>query len=108
MPGSCEGRRGACFARGTELLVGEVNLLPSEAEQKRSERPEYSCQRIRGVPLGMSSIHPQYLDADPSDRSAAADVLLRQEPEEEEEEEDDVDGKEDDDADDKDDDGYSE
>ncbi len=59
--------------------------------------------------MGMSSIRPEYLDADPSDRSVAADVLLRQEPDEEEdEEEDEGDGKEDDDDDDKDDDGYSE
>ena len=49
-------------------------------------------------------------DSDPSDRSVAADVLLRQEPDEEEEdeEEDEGDGKEDDHHDDKDDDGYSE
>ena len=57
------------------------------------------------VPLGMSSIHPECLDSDPSDRSVAADVLLRQEPEDEEEEEDDR--KKDDDDDDTDD-GYSE
>ena len=49
----------------------------------------------------MSSIHPENLDSDPSDRSVAADVLLRQEPDEEEDEED-----EDDDTDD--DEGYSE
>ena len=60
----------------------------------------------------MSRIHPEGPDSDPSDRSVAADVLLRQEPDEEEdEEEDEGDGKEDDDdddGDDKDDDGYSE
>ncbi len=57
----------------------------------------------------MRRICPEYLDADPSDRSVAADVLLRQEPDEEEdEEEDEGDGKEDDDDDDQDDDGYSE
>ena len=56
----------------------------------------------------MSGIHPECPDSEPSDRSVAADVLLRQEPDEEEdEEEDEGDGKEDDD-DDKDDDGYSE
>jgi hypothetical protein len=59
--------------------------------------------------LGMSRTHPECPDSDPSDRSVAADVLLRQEPdEEEEEEEDEGDGKEDDDDDDTDDDGYSE
>jgi hypothetical protein len=59
--------------------------------------------------LDMSRIHPECPDSDLSDRSVAADVLLRQEPDEEEdEEEDEGDGKEDDDGDDKDDDGYSE
>ena len=70
------------------------------------------CQGVRGVRLDMSRIYPEGPDSDPSDRSAAADVLLRQEPDEEEdEEEDEGDGKEDDDdddGDDKDDDGYSE
>ena len=57
--------------------------------------------------MGMRRIRPEYLDSDPSDRSVAADVLLRQEPDEEEDEqEDEGDGKDDDD--DKDDDGYSE
>jgi hypothetical protein len=60
---------------------------------------------IRGVPLDMSRTHPECPESNPSDRSVAADVLLRQEPdEEEEEEEEEGDGKEDDD----DDDGYSE
>jgi hypothetical protein len=71
------------------------------------------AQGVRGVPLGMSSIHPECPDSDPSDVLVAADVLLRQEPDEEEDEEEDEgdgDGKEreDDDDDDKDDDGYSE
>ena len=61
------------------------------------------------LPLDMSGIHPECPNSDPSDRSVAADVLLRQETDEEEdEEEDEGDGKEDDDNDDKDDDGYSE
>ena len=56
----------------------------------------------------MGRIHPECLDSDPSDRSVAVDVLLRQEPDEEEdEEEDEGDGKQDDDDDDTDD-GYSE
>jgi hypothetical protein len=54
----------------------------------------------------MRRIRPEYLDPHRSDRSAAADVLLRQEPDEDQEE-DEGDGKEDDDDDDKDD-GYSE
>ena len=37
----------------------------------------------------MSRIRPQCLDANPSDRSAQADVLLREEPDEEEDEEED-------------------
>jgi len=66
------------------------------------------CQRQQSVPLDMSRIHPECPDSDPSDRSAAADVLLRQEPDEEEdEEEDEGDGKEDDEDDDNGD-GYSE
>ena len=57
----------------------------------------------------MGRIHPEYLDSNPSDRSVAADALLRQEPDEEEdEEEDEGDGKEEKEDDDKDDDGYSE
>ena len=56
----------------------------------------------------MSRIHPVCLDSDPSDRSIAADVFVREEPaEEEDEEEDEADGK-DDDEDDEDDSGYSE
>jgi hypothetical protein len=54
----------------------------------------------------MSRICPQCLDAKPSDRSAQADVLLREEPDEEEEE-DEGDRKEDDEDEDTDD-GYSE
>jgi hypothetical protein len=53
----------------------------------------------------MSRIHPECPDSDPSDRSVAADVLLRQEPAEEEDEEDD---EEDEDDDTDDDEGYSE
>jgi hypothetical protein len=62
--------------------------------------------RARGVPLSMSRKQPEFLDADPSSRSRAADVLVREEPEDEEEEEDD--GKEEDDEDKEDDEGYSE
>jgi hypothetical protein len=55
----------------------------------------------------MSRIRPENLDPEISDRSVAADALLRQEPDEEEDEEDEDDGKEDED-DDEEDDGYSE
>jgi hypothetical protein len=59
--------------------------------------------------LIMSRLHPERHDSDPSDRSIAANVLVRQEPDEEEDdEEDDGGGKEDDDDEDRDDDGYSE
>jgi hypothetical protein len=64
------------------------------------------AKRISGVPLGMSRIHPECPDSDPCDRSAAADVVVRQEPEEEDEDEDEGDGTEDNDNDN--DDGYSE
>ena len=53
----------------------------------------------------MSRIHPECPDSDPSDRSVAAEVLLRQEPDEEEDEEED---EEDEDDDTDDDEGYSE
>lgn len=59
----------------------------------------------------MRRIHSECPDSGPSDRSVAADVLLRQEPdkeEDEEEEEEEGDGKEGGDDDGKDDDGYSE
>lgn len=57
----------------------------------------------------MSRIHPECPNSGLSDRSVAADVLLRQEPDEEEDEEEgDGDGKEDEDDDGKDDEGYSE
>ena len=60
--------------------------------------------RARGVPLSMSRKQPEFLDADPSSRSRAAHVLVREEPEDEEDEEDD--GKEGEDK--EDDEGYSE
>jgi hypothetical protein len=60
-------------------------------------------QRLRGVPLDMSRIHPECPDSASADRSVAASVLLRQEPDEEEEEEEEDDRKEDDDAEDEDD-----
>jgi hypothetical protein len=66
--------------------------------------------RVRGAPLDMSRKHSEWRGSDPSDRSVAADVLLRQEPEEEEgqeEDEDEDDGNEDDDETNADD-GYSE
>jgi hypothetical protein len=59
--------------------------------------------RARGVPLSMSRIRPEFLGADPSSRSRAADVLVREEPEDEED-----DGNEEDDEDKEDDEGYSE
>jgi len=59
--------------------------------------------RARGVPLSMSRIEPEFLGADPSSRSRAADVLVREEPEDEED-----DGNEEDDEDKEDDEGYSE
>jgi hypothetical protein len=53
----------------------------------------------------MNRVRPESLDADPSDRSVAGDVLLRKEPDEEEDEEEDE-GDENDDDDDKNDDDY--
>jgi hypothetical protein len=59
---------------------------------------------VRGVPLGMSRIRSEYLEADTSDRSIAADVFVREEPDEDEED----DGEEEDGEDKEDDEGYSE
>jgi len=56
----------------------------------------------------MSRICPQCLDANRSDPSAQADVLLREEPDEEEDEEDDEGDRKEDDEDEDTDDGYSE
>jgi len=58
----------------------------------------------------MSRIRPECLDADCSDRSAQADVLLREEPDEEEDDEEDEGNVTDDEADNEkdDDEGYSE
>ena len=56
----------------------------------------------------MRRISPQCLDSNPSDRSAQADVLLREEPDEEEDEEEDEGDRKDDDKDEDTDDGYSE
>jgi len=59
--------------------------------------------------VDMSRIFPQCLDANPSDRSARSDVLLRQEPDEEEDDEEDEGNVTDDEGDDdeEDDGGYS-
>jgi hypothetical protein len=54
----------------------------------------------------MRKIGSEYLDADPSIRSVAADVLFREAPDDEEDEEDD--GAAEDDEDKEDDEGYSE
>jgi hypothetical protein len=56
----------------------------------------------------MSRIHPECLESGPSDRSVAADALLRQEPDEGEDEEDEGEDNEDADDDNEDDAGYSE
>jgi hypothetical protein len=56
----------------------------------------------------MSRMHPESSDSDPSDRSVAADVFLRQEPDEEEDEEEDEGDRKEDDEDEDTDDGYSE
>ena len=58
--------------------------------------------------VDMSRIFPQCLDANPSDRSAHADVLFREAPDEEEDEEGDEGDREEDDEGEDTDDGYSE
>ena len=61
---------------------------------------------MRGVPLSMLRLNPEYSAFDPSDLSLPADILLREEPEDEEEEDEEEHdgGEEDDDGDE----GYSE
>jgi hypothetical protein len=56
----------------------------------------------------MLRINPECLEPDASDRSAQADVLLREEPDEEEDEEEDEGDRKEDDEDEDTDDGYSE
>jgi hypothetical protein len=58
--------------------------------------------------LGNEQKRSEYLDPETSDRSLAADVLVREEPDEEEDEEDEQDEDDDNEEDDDDDDGYSE
>jgi hypothetical protein len=53
-------------------------------------------------------IRPEYLEADASDRSVAADILVREEPDDEEDEQDEEDDDNGEDDDDSEDDGYSE
>lgn len=60
-------------------------------------------RRLLGVPLSMSSIRLEYLDADASHRTLAANVFVREEPNDEEDE-----GEEEDDDEKEDDEGYSE
>jgi len=55
----------------------------------------------------MRRIRPEYLDADRSDRSIAADVLVREEPEEDDDDDEEGDGEEKEGEED-DDEGYSE
>jgi len=93
------------------------NLLGDGEEKVRFDvfceggSPATACLRLpqatTAYHLEMSRIRPEYFDAAPSDRSVAADVLLRQEPDEDEEDEENDGKKEDDEADDEDD-GYSE
>jgi len=61
-----------------------------------------------GVALSMLRISPECIEPDFSDRSAQADVLLREEPDEEEDEEEDEGDRKEDDEDGDTDDGYSE
>src|SRR6266550_659216 len=80
---------------------------PSESAASQCARCHIvgACQRIRGVPLGMRRIHPECLDPKTSDRSVAADVLVREEPDEEDDEKGDGEEKE---GEEEDDEGYSE
>jgi hypothetical protein len=94
-----------------QLQQHDVPSKTSASQDRRrllSEARAARCRRVRGLQLDMSRIHPECPHSDPSDRSVAADVLLREEPDaEEDEEEDEGNGKNDGD-DDEGNDGYSE
>lgn len=105
-----------CAKQNRELFAKRVHLCTkvevlgqswTSLFLRRHCKKSASAANGRGVPLDMSRIHPEYSDSDPCDRSAAADVVVRQEPDEEDDEEDQGDGAEDNDDDDNDD-GYSE
>jgi hypothetical protein len=77
--------------------VRKLIALSSSDNQKRhgSRHHEHHREVARGVPLSMSIIRSEYLDAYPCDR-----VRFREEPDEEEEEEEEGDAEEGDDDDD--------
>jgi hypothetical protein len=92
-----------------DILSGVTKTEETASPKFAMPEPASDCARswpTRGVPLGMHQMNPEHLDPDPSDHSAAADVLLREEREDEEEEEDHGKDRKDDDNDG--DDGYSE
>jgi hypothetical protein len=85
-------------------------VLRQRADKRKTESRCVVKYILRGVPLGMSRIHPECPESGSSGLSVVVNVLLLEEPDEEEEEdeeEDEGDGKEDD-GDDETDDGYSE
>jgi len=104
--------RQACFLGDAINKFDHSHLRGSKSATPRYEMPLSYRLNFRVYHLTMSRIHPECPGSDPSDRSIAADVLLRQEPDEDEEEEEEDEGedngKEEDDDDDTTDDGYSE
>ena len=89
--------------------VGNSNAIPRES-LSLCEAMDLTTASIAAavVPLDMNRKHSEFISPECSDRSLAADVLLRQEPEEEEDDEEEDDGApRDDHDDDEEDDGYS-
>ena len=109
------------FARHEPVSILHGNFRWS-GENARGRYPVLSVEPKVGFPHGSpwgrrrtieheqntSRIRLEYLDADPSDRSVAADVLFREEPDEEEDEDNEKDDDETDEEEDGDDEGYSE
>jgi hypothetical protein len=93
----------------SDMFTGVTKTQQTTASEFAMPESARDCTRSwlnRGVPLGMHRMNPEHLDPHPSDRSAAADIFLREEPEDDEEEEDDGKDEKDDDSDGND--GYSE
>ena len=88
------------------LASAIANAIPRESLSLCEAMDLTTASIAEVVPLNMNRKHSEFVSPESSDRSLAADVLLRQEPEEEEDEEDD-DGPKDDNDDDEEGDGYS-
>jgi hypothetical protein len=100
-------RRKYAPLRGVEWFQTPIRPVPSQSVST----PQPTLAALANgteYHVDMRRIFPQCLDANPSDRSAKADVLLREESDEDEDEEEDEGDRKEDDEDEDRDDGYSE